>query len=131
MEPPIVFWLGVGVFITFLVVVSYRSWAQARSDINAAALRGRVGGRKMQQLGFASNTTTFKVTGESFFFTYFCVVLGFGQRCFWFSVPCDNLGERMVNIEWATNTQNTLCFTAVVCALEVLYNQRAKASSAE
>ena len=68
--------------------------------------------------------------GKSFLFSYFCVVLGFGQR-YWFSVSGDDLGERMVNLEWATNTQNTLCFTAVVCALEVLYNQRAKASSAE
>ena len=65
-----------------------------------------------------------------FLFSYFCVSLGCGQR-YWFSVSGDDLGERLVNLEWATNTQNTLCFTAVVCALEVLYNQRAKASSAE
>jgi len=65
-----------------------------------------------------------------FLFSYFCVSLGCGQRYF-FSVYGDDLGERLVNLEWATNMQNALCFTAVVCALEVLYNQRAKASSAE
>ena len=58
-----------------------------------------------------------------FLYSYFLVAMGFGQR-YWFSVSGDDLGERMVNLEWATNTQNTLCFTAVVCALEVLYNQQ-------
>ncbi len=124
MEPPIEFWLGVGCFITFMVVVSYRRWAQGRSDINAAAL-------KMQQLGFATEQLPLKkVKGESFLFSYWCVVLGCGQRCFW-AVSGGNLAERMQNLEWATNTQNTLCFTAVVSALHVLYNQRAKATSAE
>ena len=66
--------------------------------------------------------------GKSFRFSYFCVVLGFGQRYF-FAVSGGNLAERIANLEWATNTQNSLCFTAVVCALHVLYNQRA--SSAE
>ena len=64
------------------------------------------------------------VNGKSFLFSYFCVSLGCGQRYF-FSVYGDDLGERLVNLEWATNTQNALCFTAVVCALHVLYNQRA------
>ena len=113
--------LGVGFFITCSVVVSYRRWAQGRSDINAAVL-------KMQQLGFASEQLPLKkFKGESFLYSYFLVALGLGQR-YWFSVSGDDLGERMANIEWATNTQNAMCFTAVVCALEVLYNQRANAA---
>ena len=69
-----------------------------------------------------------KFKGESFRYSFFLVAMGFGQR-YWFSVSGDDLGERMVNLEWATNTQNTLCFMAVVCALEVLYNQRANAAA--
>ena len=76
------------------------------------------------------NYDSVKPSATPFLFSYFCVVLGCGQRYF-FSVYGDDLGETLVNLEWATNTQNALCFTAVVCALEVLYNQRAKASSAE
>ena len=103
-EPPILFWLVLGAFITFIVVVSWRRWAQDRSDINA-------------QLPLKN------VKGESFLFSYFLVANGFGQR-FFFAVSGGDLAERMQNLEWATNTQNTLCFTAVVCALNVLYNQQ-------
>ncbi len=65
-----------------------------------------------------------------FLFSYFYVILGCGQR-YYFSVSGDNLAERIANLEWATNIQTYLCFTAVVSALHVLYNQRAKATSAE
>ena len=64
------------------------------------------------------------LNGQSFLYSYFLVSLGFGQR-YLCSVSGDVLAERMANIEWATNMQNALCFTAVVCALHVLYNQRA------
>ena len=76
------------------------------------------------------NYDSVKPSATPFLFSYFCVSLGFGQRYF-FAVSEGNLAERIANLEWATNTQNSLCFTAVVCALHVLYNQRAKASSAE
>ena len=64
------------------------------------------------------------LNGKSFLYSYLLVAIGFGQR-FFYSVSGDTLAERIANLEWATNTQNALCFTAVVCALHVLYNQRA------
>ena len=64
-----------------------------------------------------------KFKGESFRYSFFLVSFGFFGR--WLaSGSGDGLAERMANLEWATNTQNTLCFMAVVCALEVLYNQQ-------
>lgn len=65
-----------------------------------------------------------------FLFSYFCVFLGVGQRYF-VSFSSIYPDEALANIEWATNTQNALNFMAVVSGLHVLYNQRAKASSAE
>jgi hypothetical protein len=116
------FMLIIGVFITLMMVVAYR-WDQGRSNINAAVL-------KMQQLGFASEQLPLKkVKGESFLYSYFLVAIGFGQR-FFFAVSGGDLAERMQNFEWATNTQNTLCFTAVVCALNVLYNQQKRRGDA-
>ena len=113
LHPENIFWAPVFIFIVLpQVVLAILAIAFFKRD---SVLRGR-----WQRSPAAT----------PFLFSYFCVVLGCGQRYF-FSVYGDDLGERLVNLEWATNTQNTLCFTAVVCALHVLYNQRAIASSAE
>jgi hypothetical protein len=100
------FWLLMGVFITFLVPVLWYRWAQGRSASEQLPLK--------------------KFKGESFRYSFFLVALGFGQR-YWFAVSGGLLidpDKRIANIEWATNTQNAMCFTAVVCALNVLYNQQ-------
>jgi len=97
------FLLFMGVFITWLVPVLWYRWAQGRSASEQLPLK--------------------KFKGESFRYSFFLVAFGFFGR-WWISGSGDGLAERMVNIEWATNMQNAMCFTAVVCALEVLYNQQ-------
>ena len=98
------FGLLMAVFCLFLVPVLWYRWAQGRSDRNAPLKKS-----------------------ESFRYSFFLVAFGFFGR--WLaSGRGDDLAERMMSIEWATNMQNAMCFTAVVCALEVLYNQRANAA---
>ena len=114
-EDQFTFWLMLG-FFTFLVMAVVCGWTFG-PWINAQLSSAR------KQLPRK------KFKGESFRYSFFLVVLGFFGR--WLaSGSGDGLAERMANLEWATNTQNTLCFTAVVCALNVLYNQQKRRGDA-